>query len=96
MLIFHYYCHIQLLCFFPEVRDTEVDEIAVQRNQDELTKELRRDKPRKEIVLSLARQTFQTWRTSVLSEAEDVSVTSLLVSFPEFCHQSVVMAFLLI
>ena len=58
------------------------DNIAVQRNRDELAKELRQDKPRKEIILSLARQTFQVRRTSVVSKAEDVSVTSL---FSENC-----------
>ena len=82
--------HILSPLFNPEVRDTEDDNIAVQRNRDELAKELRRDKPRKEIVLSLARQTFQIRRTSVVSEAEDVSVTSLLSDFPELSNKYVV------
>lgn len=73
------------------VRDTDDDDVAVQRNRDELTKELKRDKPRKEIVLSLARQTFQGRRTGVLSDADDVSVTSLLTDYPEFCKYYVVM-----
>ena len=78
--------------FFFLVRDTEDDDVAVERNHAELTKELRRDKPRKEIVLSLARQTFQTRRSSVLTEAADVPVTSLLVNFPELCNHYVVCA----
>ena len=73
------------------VRDTDDDEVAVERNHAELTKELRRDKPRKEIILSLSRQTFQSRRSNVLSEAADVSVTSLLVDYPELCNLQVVM-----
>lgn len=73
------------------MRDTDDDEVAVERNHAELTKELRRDKPRKEIILSLSRQTFQSRRSNVLSEAADVSVTSLLVDYPELCNLQVVM-----
>lgn len=73
------------------MRDTDDDDVAVQRNHDELTKELKRDKPRKEIVLSLVRQTFQVRRTDVLSDADDISVTSLLTDYPEFCKYYVVM-----
>ena len=39
--------------FNPIVRDTEDDDTSIQRNHTELTKELRRDKPWKEIILSL-------------------------------------------
>ena len=44
---------------------------------------LGRDKPRKEIVLSLSRQTFLGRRSSVLSPAEDVCVWSLLSEYSE-------------
>lgn len=65
------------------VKDTDDDDVALQRNREELTKELRRDKPRKEIVLSLSRQTFLGRRSSVLSPAEDVCVWSLLSEYSE-------------
>lgn len=61
------------------VRDTEDDDIAFQRNSEEL----QRDKPRKEILLSLSRQTYHGRRASVLSNAEDVCVQSLLSEYPE-------------
>ena len=51
---------------------------------EELKKELQRERPKKEIVLSLARQTYSSRRAAVLSEAEDVCVSSLLSEFPEF------------
>ena len=65
------------------MRDTEDDDVAFQRNHGELTKELQRDKHRKEIVLSLTRQTYHGRRASVLSNAEDVCVQSLLSEYPE-------------
>jgi hypothetical protein len=65
------------------LRDTDDDDVAAERNQNELRKELQRDKPRKEIVLALSRQTFQGRRNAVLSEAADVSVASLLIEYPE-------------
>ena len=66
------------------MRSTEDDDIATYRNREELKKELQRERPRKEIILSLARQTYPSRRESVLSEADDVCVSSLLSDFPEF------------
>lgn len=66
------------------VRDTEDDDIATQRNRQELKKELQREKPKKEIILSLARQTYASRRASVLSEDDDVCAASLLSEFQEF------------
>ena len=54
------------------MHDTDDDDIAADRNKHELRKEIQRDKPRKEIVLALSRQTFQGQRNAVLSEAADV------------------------
>ena len=65
------------------VRDTEDDDVAFQRNSLELSKELQRDKPRKEVILSLTRQTYPVRRASVLSDAADVCVQSLLSEYPE-------------
>ena len=65
------------------MRDTADDDIALKRNHEELTKELHRDKPRKEIVLALARNTFQGRRTSILSETDDISIASLLTDYHE-------------
>ena len=69
---------------FHVVRGAEDDDVAIQRNRRELNKELQREKPKKEIILSLARQTYYSRRASVLSEADDVCATSLLCEFPEF------------
>ena len=55
-----------------------------------MKKEVSKAKPRKEVVLALARQTFPERRSSVLSEAEDVSATSLLMDYPEFYQPYVV------
>ena len=78
-MLFHLHPHSTLFL----VKDTEDDDVAFERNRGELTKELGRDKPRKEIVLSLSRQTFLGRRSSVLSPAEDVCVWSLLSEYSE-------------
>ena len=66
------------------MRDTADDDVAAQRNREELAKELHKDKPRKEIVLALSRQSFHERRNSVLSDAADICVASLLTDYPEF------------
>ena len=66
------------------VRDTEDDDIAFQRNADELKKELKREKPKKEIVMSLSRQTYNHCISSVLSSDEVVCASSLIADYPEF------------
>lgn len=65
------------------MRNTEDDEVTMYRNQEELKKEVQKDKPRKDIVLALARQTYPSHRASVLSEAEDICVTSLVCEYQE-------------
>lgn len=65
------------------MRDTEDDDVASQKNHEALGKELQKDRPRKEIVLSLARQTYPGRRASVLSDADDVCVASLLTEYQE-------------
>ena len=66
------------------MRITDDDDVAISRNREELKKELQRERPKKEIILSLSRQTFCARRAEVLSEASDVCVSSLLSEFPEF------------
>ena len=72
------------------VRSTDDDDIAAERNREELKKELQRERPKKEVILSLSRQTFFTRRAEVLSEATDVCVSSLLHEFPELWKPFVV------
>ena len=45
-------------------------------------KELERDHPRKENVLSLLRQTYSSRRDEILSDSKDISVTTLLSTHP--------------
>ena len=54
------------------MRITDDDDVAISRNREELKKELQRERPKKEIILSLSRQTFCARRAEVLSEASDV------------------------
>ena len=49
------------------------DNASTERNRNALSKELERPKPRKEVVLSLLRQTYRPRRDEVLSDSEDVA-----------------------
>ena len=57
------------------------DEASTRRNLKELDRELQRDHPRKENVISLLRQTFSVRREDVLKE-EDMSVAAILGVHP--------------
>ena len=59
------------------MRDTEDDDITLDRNKQLLLKELE-----KEIILSLARQTYSIRRVAILSES-DTTVSILLEQFVE-------------
>lgn len=72
------------------VKSTGDDDVAYRKNRDELKKEVCKAKQRKEVILALARETFPERRSSVLSESEDVSATSLLMDYPEFYKPYVV------
>ena len=72
------------------VRNTNDDDVAYHRNRDELTKEMRREKPKKDVVLTLSRQTFLPRRADILSDSVDVCVSSLLSDFPELWKPYVV------
>ena len=66
------------------VRDAEDDELSMQKNHLALVKELQKEKPRKKVVLSLALRSYPSRRASVVSDAEDVCVVSLLSEYQEF------------
>ena len=68
-----------VLTRYPPVRDTGDDDIAVQRNTQLLIKEVQKDRPRKEVVCSLARQTYSSRRQKILSSS---GVAHLLQEYP--------------
>ena len=70
---------------YPPLRDacTGDDNTTLSRNIELLHKELQASRPRKEVVLTLAAQTYNSRREAVLSECEEVSATSLLATYSE-------------
>ena len=68
-----------VLARYPPIEhaDDSNDEVANSRNLDALRKEMERDKPRKEFVLSLMRQTFTTRREDILADT-NASVSIIL------------------
>lgn len=58
------------------------DEASDGRNVRELDKEMKREHPRKDNVISLMRQTFHLRREDVVKEADDVSVASITETHP--------------
>lgn len=70
-----------VLTRYPPMKDTGDDDITVQRNNQLLIKELQKDRPRKEVLCSLARQTYSTRRQSILS-SEEATVACLFQEFP--------------
>ena len=83
----HYACTQSLFAWLyiilPAVRSTADDEVVLQRNREELNKEVKKEKPKKEVILALSRHTFPERRALVVSESGDVTATSLLQEFPE-------------
>ena len=66
-----------VLTRYPPMKDTGNDNITVQRNLQLLLKEVQKDRPRKEVVLSLARQTYSARRQNILSSSEEICVSLL-------------------
>lgn len=64
---------------FPDVGN---DEVSNERNTKLLQKEMEKDKPRKETILPLLKQTFPSRREQVLSESEGVTVATILKAHP--------------
>ena len=71
------------------------DDITVQRNLQLLLKEVQKDRPRKEVVLSLARQTYSARRQNILSSSEEIYVSLLLQEYP-FLKKTYIVGFPLI
>lgn len=71
-----------VLARYPPLRDTEDDEITFVRNINLIEKELDKERPRKEVLLSLVRQTYGARRQQILSESEETTATALLQEFP--------------
>lgn len=80
----------QVLTRYPPMKDTGDDDVSVQRNTQQLAKELDKEKPRKEIVLTLARHTYTARRANILSESADITASSLLTQYNELKKSYVV------
>ena len=72
-----------LLVRYPPLRETDNDDVAAARNLQKLHKELMEARPKKEVVLALARETFFTRRESVLADHESLTAWELLKEYPE-------------
>ena len=72
-----------VLTRYPPLKDDINDDISIERHFNQLKKELDKERPKKEVVLSLARQTYHSRRAAILSESTDVTATSLLEQFKE-------------
>ena len=71
-----------VLTRYPPVKDTGDDDVTVERNIQLLNKEIQKDRPRKEIILALARQTYIARRQRILEGCDDLTVALL---FQEYC-----------
>lgn len=72
----------QVLARYPPLRDTRDDDVTITRNMNLIEKELGKERPRKEVLLSLVRQTYSARRQQVLTESEETTATALLHEFP--------------
>lgn len=73
-----------LLSRYPAIKNTIDDEVSFAKHCDALHKELKREKPRKELVLSLARQTFSVRREHILDESNnEVTSAEILTKYEE-------------
>lgn len=79
-----------VLTMYPPLKDTIADEVSIERDFTKLRKEVEKESPKKDVVLSLARQTYPSRRSEILSESSDVTATALLQQFPELTKTYVV------
>lgn len=77
----------RILTRYLPVKDTGDDDTTTDRSKLLLKKELDKERPRKDVVLMLARQTYLYRRATVLSEL-DTSVTQLLEVFVELKREA--------
>ena len=78
-----------VLTFYPSLRDTADDSVTISWNIEALRKELERDNPRKETVLSLSWQIFTKRHEEILVDSGEMNATGLLSEFKEL-HKSYV------
>ena len=71
-----------VLSRYPPINPDDIDEAALQRNEQALSKELERGTPRKEVVLPLMNHTFSSRREYILSESSDLTLEELLHKYP--------------
>ena len=72
-----------MLSRYPPINpEDDVDEVALQRNEQALSKEIERETPRKEVVLPLMKHTFSSRREYILSESSDLTLEELLQKYP--------------
>lgn len=80
-----------ILTRYPPLKDTGDDDITLSRNLDALRKEIRKDHPNRERVLSLCQQTFSRRREDVLDDSDSNSASALMEKYNEL-HRSYVVS----
>ena len=64
-----------------DIDDDDLDDMAIERNMQALSKEIEREMPHKEAVLSLMKQTFASRREYILSDSSGTT-TEILKRYP--------------
>ena len=72
----------QVLTRYPPRNDTCDDDTALERSKQFIAKELEKERPRKDVVLTLARQTYMDRWAAILSEC-DTSASQFIEDFKE-------------
>ena len=72
-----------ILSRYPPMKDVGDDDLVVSRNHAKLEKEMKEGRPRKEVILLLARETFSMRRIAVLAEQDTVTASELLREYKE-------------
>ena len=70
-----------LLNRYPPLPEGINDDASNQRNITALQREMEKERPRKDVVLSLLNQTFATRREEIVSDSADVTLTSILTKY---------------
>ena len=71
-----------VLTCYPTLRDTEDDKITQQQNSELLIKEVRKERPRKEVVCSLGHQTYSSRHQNIIATSEETSISYILQQYP--------------
>lgn len=67
-----------LLNRYPPISEGKHDAASTERNMIALQREMQKERPRKDVILSLLSQTFETRRDEILSDGSNVTVTSII------------------